>query len=222
MDLGTLPALLRLPSAARVRIWRELVEGVRLGGEPISLASSYLLNDVWAPKSFKSLRALHRALRPYLQVSFAFFSEITLTLLTTEYFHMVLSPFTLKSDPLVAHWLPCFSPYIRHIILEVDLSRFSVESLSGDVAPGANKRATHGGTVRIEQFIGHFMKAQHERMNVRKKLHCLNIENIFILCRRYYGNRPVAAQNADTSSEQPQGKHDRAPLHHSLTESDPA
>lgn len=174
--------LFSLSDILRHKIWRLVLDDLKLGDhKPIRLSSRSLYTEVYPDDHFKTLAEVFTALRPYLEVSFGVYADVMATILFTEYFHIVLSPFIGGGyfNPLVREWLPKYGHLIRHVILELDLSRLGFSAQTDGMSAAS-------GTKGMDVLINIFVQTQLKRKNI------VNIHKFFLLCRRYYGNRPTS------------------------------
>lgn len=189
-DPTTMKGLFRLPAQTRFYIWKLLLDQVRPGTSPIRLAGFFLYKDVWTKDKFTTMQAILRALGPYLSVSFDFHTEIMLTLLMTEYFHVIFSPFTQRRvNQLASMWLPKYGQYMRRMIVEMDMSRFSF-GVNGQQAMMAGPHMTHSGSLGLDRLIEKFVETQLKRKRGSSDKNNFTMEKLFLLCRRFYGVRP--------------------------------
>lgn len=183
-----------LSDILRQRIWRLVLDDLDLGDKPIRLSNRSLYIDVYPDEHFKTLGEVLRAARPYLTVSFGFYADVMATVLYTEYFHVVLSPFIGGGyfHPLVRHWMPKYGHLMRHVILELDMSRLGFAAQTENLSVSS-------GTKGMDVLVDTFVRTQLKRKDIG------NINKLFLLCRRFYGNRPALPSSeknkADTNGE---------------------
>ncbi|KAM0282800.1 hypothetical protein ACHAQH_002804 [Verticillium albo-atrum] len=120
-----------------------------------------------------------QALSPYLRVSFLFFADVMLTVLMTERFHITFSPFVnTYFNPLATHWYRRYGRFMRHIILEIDMTRLGY---------GPDRRAIklRAGNMNLDTLIRMFVDVQLKRQDES------TMSSLVLLCRRFYGCRPT-------------------------------
>lgn len=187
----------RLPTDVRFRIWTHLVrivrhgeQGVarRSGTKPISLNHHPSFNSsFWDASSMTHFANIIRPLEPCLRSSFSLYAEVLVTVLTTSTFHVVLSPFVgPRLNPLATLWLNKYGVYMRSIILEVDMSRLGLGPAGSQLGPGLNA---------LGSLLHDFGIAQMQRDET------LPLENLVLMCRRFYGKRTDGAGPAAVPSD---------------------
>ncbi|KAM0335562.1 hypothetical protein ACHAQA_000610 [Verticillium albo-atrum] len=120
-----------------------------------------------------------QALNPYLRVSIGFFADMMLTILMTERFHITFSPFVnTYFNPLATHWYRRYGRFMRHIILEIDMTRLGF---------GPDRRAIklRAGNMNLDTLIRMFVDVQLKRQDES------TLSSLVLLCRRFYGCRPT-------------------------------
>ncbi|KAL6876883.1 hypothetical protein J3F83DRAFT_769915 [Trichoderma novae-zelandiae] len=147
------------------------------GGDPISLNSFHWNQDCWEASDFTPLSEVLVTLRPYMSVSFEFYSTLFITVLSEYSFHVTLSPFTApKLNPLATTWLNKYSPFMRSLIIELDLSRLGL----GPTPQAANLLP---GTANLQRLLFNFSASQLERAPEAP------LETLILACRRFHGQR---------------------------------
>ncbi|RNJ57348.1 hypothetical protein D7B24_006111 [Verticillium nonalfalfae] len=120
-----------------------------------------------------------QALGPYLRVSFLFFADMMLTVLMTERFHITFSPFVnTYFNPLATHWYRRYGRFMRHIILEIDMTRLGF-------GPDRQAYKLRAGNMNLDTLIQMFVDVQLRRQDES------TMSSFVLLCRRFYGCRPT-------------------------------
>ncbi|KAF3352242.1 Aromatic amino acid aminotransferase C56E4.03 [Verticillium dahliae VDG1] len=118
-----------------------------------------------------------QALGPYLRVSFLFFADMMLTVLMTERFHITFSPFVnTYFNPLATHWYRRYGRFMRHIILEIDMTRLGF-------GPDRQAYKLRAGNMNLDTLIQMFVDVQLRRQDES------TMSSFVLLCRRFYGCR---------------------------------
>lgn len=167
------------PDNVRLLILRNLVayhEPV-LGSKPISLNRFCWNQDCWEPSDFTPLRDVLVPFHPYFAVSFDFYASLFATILSEYTFHVTFSPFIApKLNPLATTWLNKYGPFMRSLVIEIDLSRLGL---------GPNPSATTllPCISRVQDLILNFSTSQLRRAPEAP------LETLILACRRFYGER---------------------------------
>ncbi|PTB73888.1 hypothetical protein M440DRAFT_1446444 [Trichoderma longibrachiatum ATCC 18648] len=169
----------RLPEHIRRRILEHLVTSHETleKSKPISLNAFAWNQDCWEPSDFIPLGKVLATFRPYMSVSFEFYSTIFITLLSEYSFHVTFSPFIApRLNPLAATWLNKYSPFVRSLVIEIDLSRLGL----GPVPEAAHLLPC---TANLQRLLHAFSLSQLQRAPEAP------LESLILACRRFHGQR---------------------------------
>ncbi|KAH6609031.1 hypothetical protein Trco_002377 [Trichoderma cornu-damae] len=148
-----------------------------LGFKPVSLNRFCWNQDCWEPSDFTPLHEVLAVFHPYLSVSFDFYAALFVTLLSEYTFHVTFSAFIApRLNPLATTWLNRYGPFMKSLIVEIDLSRLGLGPRSG--------------AVQLLPCLGHlqdllfgFSTSQLERAPEAP------LETLILACRRFHGQR---------------------------------
>ncbi|KAL7807474.1 hypothetical protein V8C44DRAFT_367405 [Trichoderma aethiopicum] len=169
----------KLPEHIRRRILEHLVTSHKTPEEskPISLNAFTWNQDCWEPSDFTPLSKVLATFRPYMSVSFEFYSTIFIALLSGYSFHVTFSPFIApRLNPLATTWLNKYGPFMRSLIIEIDLSRLGL---------GPSPQAAHllPCTANLQRLLHAFSLSQLQRAAEAP------LESLILACRRFHGQR---------------------------------
>ncbi|KAL7796806.1 hypothetical protein V8C37DRAFT_408274 [Trichoderma ceciliae] len=166
------------PEHVRLLILRNLVASHEpLGSKPISLNRFCWDQDCWEPLDFTPLHEVLTTFHPYSGVSFDFYASLFITVLSEYTFHVTFSAFIApRLNPLATTWLNKYGPFMKSLIIEIDLSRLG---LGPD--PGAVNLLP--GIGQLQDLLFKFSMSQLERAPEAP------IETLILACRRFYGQR---------------------------------
>ncbi|KAI9896317.1 hypothetical protein N3K66_008489 [Trichothecium roseum] len=176
-----------LPDAVRFGIHRLLIAETVPTTKPITLSREFSTKDAWPPGSLTPLRTVLAPLRRYLQVSSAFRTDLLLALFSTAQFHVTSSPYVeARLSPLATTWFLAHAPFMRSIVLEVDMTGLGCGSRphAGALSPALG---------RVEAHLKEFALAQRNRRSRHSPL-----GELVLLCRRYHGDRQPRSQQDTT------------------------
>ncbi|KAL7807099.1 hypothetical protein V8C26DRAFT_439709 [Trichoderma gracile] len=145
--------------------------------DPISLTAFPWDQDCWEPSDFTPLKEVLATFRPYMSVSFDFYSAIFIAILSEYSFHVTFSPFIApRLNPLATAWLNKYSPFMRSLIIEIDLSRLGL---------GPDPQAAHllPCTANLQRLLQNFSISQLRRVPEAP------LETLILACRRFHGQR---------------------------------
>lgn len=145
--------------------------------KPISLNAFPWNQDCWEPSDFTPLKRVLATFRPYMRVSFDFYSTIFIAILSEHSFHVTLSPFIAPNlNPLATTWLNKYGPFMRSLVIEIDLSRLGL---------GPSPQAAHllPCTAKLQHLLHNFSISQLQRAPEAP------LESLILACRRFYGQR---------------------------------
>ncbi|KAM0478133.1 hypothetical protein ACHAPX_005321 [Trichoderma viride] len=170
----------KFPENVRLLILQNLVashESAALGSKPISLNRFCWNQDCWEPSDFTPLHDVLATFHPYLAVSFDFYAELFAVILSEYTFHVTFSPFIApKLNPLATAWLNKYGPFMRSLVIEIDLSRLGL-------GPSPSAITLLPGLSRIQDLILNFSTSQLRRAPEAP------LESLILACRRFYGER---------------------------------
>ncbi|KAF6804099.1 alpha beta hydrolase fold protein [Colletotrichum sojae] len=167
---------LKLPANIRFKICQKVV--MEHSSElTVSLDHKRSMKEVWKSDDFISLSKALEPLSPYMAVSFGLRADIMVAFLMTERFHVTYSPFVnTYFDPLATLWCNRYGHFMQEIVLELDMTRLAF-------GPGQSAHKLRTGTTNIDKFVKSFVEKQLKR--------CSPLKSLVLLCRRFYGQRPV-------------------------------
>ncbi|TFB02544.1 hypothetical protein CCMA1212_005248 [Trichoderma ghanense] len=168
----------RLPEHLRRRILDSLVSSYEtLGEKPISLNAFTWDQDCWEASDFTPLHEVLTTFRPYMSVSFEFYSTIFIAILSEYSFHVTFSPFIApRLNPLATTWLNKYSLFMRSLVIEIDLSRLGL----GPAPPTARLLPC---TTNLQRLLHNFSLSQLGRAPEAP------LETLILACRRFHGQR---------------------------------
>ncbi|KAK6446077.1 hypothetical protein FP744_10002326 [Trichoderma asperellum] len=173
-----LKASQRFPGNVRLLILRNLVISHEpLRSKPISLNRFCWNQDCWEPSDFTPLHDVLETFCPYFAVSFDFYASLFATILSEYTFHVTFSPFIApRLNPLATTWLNKYGPFMRSLVIEIDLSRLGL-------GPSPSAAALLPGIGRVQDLIFNFSVSQLKRPLEAP------LETLILACRRFYGER---------------------------------
>lgn len=190
------PQWQRLPDRARMVVCEFLVDD-SIKKLPILLNKKSQVphredtDAVWADRTFMSLGACLKALEKYIWVSPEFRADIMLTFLGTRRFHAIINPFVgPTTQPLVTTWWQQYGIYAQHCTMEVDLTKLGFGPTWEHYR--LKMQITTLGLL-CDQFTDpiEWRRTKPEIWTKDELASRANtMENLTVLCRRYYGNRP--------------------------------
>ncbi|KAI1841074.1 hypothetical protein JX266_012732 [Neoarthrinium moseri] len=176
--------LLKLPVGARLIIWGYVMhDDPSLEPKPIRMqAFNPFFKDVWHIAGFENTKELFWSSRGALSSCFSIRMDLLAYVLTTHRFHFVFSPHV--KERLCAemfHWIDQYSHLMRHITIELDLSKlgFGPSSSAAHLVPG---------NLNVTASVARFTEIQVAHRS-------MSLANLVLLARRYHGTR--AAETED-------------------------
>ncbi|KAK1245900.1 hypothetical protein MKX07_004969 [Trichoderma sp. CBMAI-0711] len=145
--------------------------------KPISLNAFPWNQDCWEPSDFTPLKRVLATFCPYMRVSFDFYSTIFIAILSEYSFHVTFSPFIAPNlNPLATTWLNKYGPFMRSLVIEIDLSRLGL---------GPSPQAAHllPCTAKLQHLLHNFSISQLQRAPEAP------LESLILACRRFHGQR---------------------------------
>lgn len=171
-----------LPDSVRFKIWQHLIQTHK----PVTLSLASFTKDVWPSDTFMKLESALAPIQSYLAVSSSVRADILLTFLVTSKFHVVFSPYVNKQfSPLATLWLNKYVPYIRSLILELDMTKLGL-------GPSVEAAYLRPGLGKIGLLLQDFAQRQGMRQSPME---------LVLLCRRFHGWRDVILKKAESTVE---------------------
>ncbi|KAL6888075.1 hypothetical protein GGI43DRAFT_430995 [Trichoderma evansii] len=180
----------KFPDNVRLLILQNLIASHEpaMGSKPISLNRFCWNQDCWEPSDFSPLHDILVTFHPYFAVSFDFYASLFATILSEYTFHVTFSPFIApKLNPLATTWLNKYGPFIRSLVIEIDLSRLGL----GPDPSAINLLPCIG---RVQDLLFNFSISQLQRPPEAP------LETLILACRRFYGEREDIPKPPTTES----------------------
>lgn len=175
-----------LPANIRFKICQNVVMD-HSSELPVSLDHKRSMKEVWKSDEFTSLSKALEPLSSYMAVSFGFRADIMVAFLMTERFHVTYSPFVnTYFDPLATLWCNRYGHFMQDVVLELDMTRLGF-------GPGKSAHKLRGGTIKVDKLVKTFVETQSRR--------CSPLKSLVLLCRRFYGQRPVIQSPTESTSD---------------------
>ncbi|KAK1254699.1 hypothetical protein MKX08_008694 [Trichoderma sp. CBMAI-0020] len=193
--------LQKFPDNVRLLILQNLIASHEsaLGSKPISLNRFCWNQDCWELSDFTTLHDVLAAFRPYLAVSFDFYAELFATILSEYTFHVTFSPFIApKLNPLATTWLNKYGPFMRSLVIEIDLSRLGF-------GPSPSAISLLPGLSHVQDLILDFSMSQLIRAPEAP------LESLILACRRFYGEREEIPKPPAESASKKDSENTKSP-----------
>lgn len=175
----------RLPDSVRLQICRHLLPD---NHKPLRLNKFPFNRDVWRTQDFASPYSTLGQISPYLEVSFAFRADVLVAFLLETRLHAVFSPFIgPRVSPLATTWLNDYGSYASNIVVELDMSHLAC-------GPTPDAAYLLANTEKTALRLKYFVEAQLQRSE------SCPIESLVLLCRRFFGKRPIAEEPEPSST----------------------
>ncbi|RFU79294.1 hypothetical protein TARUN_2934 [Trichoderma arundinaceum] len=180
----------KFPEKVRLSILQNLVASHEpLGSNPVSLNRFCWNQDCWEPSDFTPLREVLTTFHSYCGVSFDFYASLFVTILSEYTFHVTFSAFIApRLNPLATTWLNKYGPFMKSLIIEIDLSRLSLGP-----GPGAAQLLPCVG--HLQNLLFGFSTSQLERAPEAP------LETLILACRRFYGQREDISDTSTGASD---------------------
>jgi len=173
--------LFKLPEDIRLKIYSHVLEASSSQMPcPIRMGEMSLMQPVWPEGYFQTLQEALAPGQGALESCFALRAELMAALFTSRRFHVTLSPYVSEPlFPLTTTYISMYGCLMENVTLEMDFTKLGY-------GPDPSAVAFGPGTLNMRGLVSNFVGTIKKRGGEGTKMN-----NLVILCRRFYGNRPI-------------------------------